>query len=164
MTDLRQRTEPIRSKKYRDGAKGAPCTLRIVGVCCGDSETTVFAHIRDRHTGKAQKASDLSGADACWRCHDVLDRRAKMPDGKYISDEDWHRYALRGIQETQERRHALGTLIVPLDPQALSTERKVKPRKPKAERAKIAQRANPWPPKGSRKIVNAPLARQRRDG
>ena len=143
---------PIRSKKYRDGARGAPCTLRISGVCCRDPATTVFAHIRDRHAGRGIKASDLSGADACWRCHDVMDRRAPMPGGGLISDDEWRYYALRGLQETQERRLEIGTLIVPLDPETLSTERKIKPRKPPEQRAKIAQAPNPWPAKGTRKI------------
>lgn len=131
----------IHSRKYLDGAKGSPCTLRIVGVCQGGTDTTVPAHIRDRHTGKGAKASDISVADACWSCHDVFDRRSKMPNGQFISDEDWHFYALRGLQETQEARHARGLLIVPEDVTKSFSDRATKPRKPPAARAKIIGRS-----------------------
>lgn len=129
----------ISSKAYRDGAKGSPCTLRMPG-CDGGGETTVFAHIRDRFTGRSIKASDLSGCDACASCHARLDGQAGAP----LSYEDWLVYALRGLQETMHRRVEQGILIVPQDaPKA----RAVKPRKPKADRQKIVTRKQPWPSK-----------------
>ena len=66
MTDLRQ---------Y---ARGKPCMVRLPGICCGDAETTVLAHIRMAGiTGMGQKAPDLLGAWACFKCHDYIDGRAK---------------------------------------------------------------------------------------
>jgi hypothetical protein len=132
----------IRSRKYLDGAKGESCKVRIAGVCKDDRSTVISAHIRDRHAGRGQKASDLSTADCCFLCHDVLDRRAKMPDGEYISEADWLFYALRGLQETLEARFDLGLLIVPVDAETLSSERPVKPRKPKSERKAIQSRSS----------------------
>lgn len=126
---------PVRSRKYLDGSRGAPCTLRIVGVCTGDTETTVAAHIRDRHTGRGQKASDLSVADACYACHAAFDTGG-------LPEDEWRFYALRGLQETIERRVEIGLLFVSQD---IKRPEKSKPRKPRADRAKIPARKAAWP-------------------
>jgi hypothetical protein len=118
--------------------------LRIPGVCTGGGEDTVFAHIRDRHTGRSVKASDLSGADACFACHDVFDRRAKLPSGEYLSDFEWLFYGLRGFQETIERRVAQGLLFVTQDVVKSFGERRAKPRKPPEQRAKVGGKSQ-WP-------------------
>jgi hypothetical protein len=125
----------IVSAKYRDASRGQPCKLRILNVCTGGGEDTVFAHIRDRHTGRSIKASDISGVDACFACHDRFDGRNGM-----LNDADWHFYALRGLQETIEDRINRGLLFVQLDPERLSHDRPVKPRKAKADRKPITGR------------------------
>lgn len=145
------REPPIRSQKYLRGSKGQTCKLRIPGVCTGDVETVIPAHIRDSHTGRGVKASDTSTADCCRACHDVFDLRAKLPNGEYLSELDWHVYALRGLQDTIESRVRRQIVIVPLDPEHMSHERPTPPRKPKAERKDIPARVDPWP-KTSRKI------------
>lgn len=94
----------LESPTYLAASKGQPCAYSIPEVCNRDWSTTVPSHIRDDHTGGAIKASDCSIADSCDACHAVMDRRAKMPDGKLISDADWHVYALRGLQRTLESR------------------------------------------------------------
>jgi hypothetical protein len=127
----------ISSRRYLAGSRGERCKLRISYVCTDDNATVIPAHIRDRHTGRSIKASDLSVTDACWACHEVFDRRAKMPNGEYITDEEWFFYALRGLQDTLEAREAKGLLIVPKDIEQPSSARPVKPRKPKAERTKL---------------------------
>ncbi len=99
---------PIRSRPYLDGAKGQSCKLRIPGVCTGNTETTVAAHIRDGHSGRSIKASDLSVVDACAGCHARFDGQADWP----LSTEDWLFYALRGLQETLESRVEQGLLTV----------------------------------------------------
>lgn len=137
----------IASRRYVDGSRGQPCTLRIPG-CDGGGETTVFAHIRDRHTGRSIKASDISGADACHWCHDVFDRRQKTLGGELLSDFDWFVFALRGMQETIENRIARGLMVVSQD---VVRDRPVKARKPKAERRAVPagrpleSRPNIWP-------------------
>lgn len=105
----------IRSRKYLDGARGETCKLAIAGVCRGERDTVVACHLKDSHSGRSIKASDCSIADGCRRCHDVLDRRAKMPDGHLISDLDWLFYALRGLQLTIENRIDRGILPFPID-------------------------------------------------
>jgi len=127
----------IRSTKYLAGSRGATCKLQIPGVCTGDTETTVPAHIRDRHTGRSQKASDMSVADACFACHEVFDMRAKLPNGTFLTGEDWLFFALRGLQDTLESRVDAGLLFVSQDPVKSFHERKVPPRKQPADRAKI---------------------------
>lgn len=66
------------SPKYRQAAKGQPCTLRL--PCCnGDARTTVLAHRPG--AGTALKSDDYDAVDACCACHDALDGRAKWPHG-----------------------------------------------------------------------------------
>ena len=120
----------ISSAKYLAGSRGATCKLQIAGVCTGDIETTVPAHIRDRHTGRSQKASDLSVADACFACHEVFDLRAKLPNGTFLTGEDWLFYALRGLQDTIEGRVDSGLLFVSQDAVKTFHERPAKARKP----------------------------------
>lgn len=123
----------ISSKKYLAGSRGQPCTFRIPGYCNNDWTTVVPCHIRDGHTGGAQKASDLSVANGCSGCHFAFDQNL-------ISHEDWLFYALRGLQETLEQRFAAGLLIVPVDVETPASERPIKQRKPKDQRKKIPSR------------------------
>lgn len=136
---------PIRSRKYLNGARGECCKLRIAGVNCSGSDTVVACHVRDCHTGRSVKASDTSTVDGCFNCHEVFDRRAKLPSGEYLSDADWLFYALRGLQETLEARIAAGLLFLSQDVVKPFGERPAKPRKPPERRAKIQQRKTDWP-------------------
>lgn len=132
----------ITSKKYRDASRLQPCTLRCSADCDGGGETTVYAHIHDRHTGAGIKASDISGCDACFACHSLMDG---VKGG--LSKELWTIYALRGLQETLENRIQRGILIMPSD----ATETR---RTSTAKPAKIAGRPMP---KSSRKIPSRPM-------
>lgn len=147
----------LRSRKYLAGSKGANCKLRIADVCQGGTDTVIPAHIRDRHSGRSVKASDLSVADACFACHEVFDRRAKLPNGEYISNADWHFYALRGLQDTLEARVEAGLVFVPIDTPKPFHARPIGKRKPPAERKKIPHGETKWPirPMRSRKPVDA---------
>ena len=104
----------IASRKYVNGSRGQPCSFRIVGVCTGGGEDTVFAHIRDRHTGRSIKAGDISGADSCFACHEVFDGRVRRR-GEHMMEMEWLFYALRGLQETLENRIERGLLLVVQD-------------------------------------------------
>lgn len=139
----------IRSRAYLAGARGENCKLRVAGVCCDERDTVVPCHVRDRHTGRSIKASDLSVIDGCWRCHEVFDGRAKMPDGQLMSNADWNFYALRGLQETIERRIEQAILSVPQDKPKVAAS---KPRKPKEQRAKIQSAGFPNPKLAPRKL------------
>jgi hypothetical protein len=145
----------LRSERYLAGSREATCKFRIPGVCTGRG--VVPCHIRDRHTGGAIKASDLSVADGCFDCHNVFDRRAMLPDGTLLSAADWHFYALRALQETLEARHALGLLKIPGgDPKPFSATPTPK-RLPKDKRTKV--RPSRGFPEESRPIPSRPMRR-----
>jgi uncharacterized CHY-type Zn-finger protein len=61
--------------KLRELARGQQCQLRIPGVCCFNTETTVLAHIRRNIAGLSIKPSDLCAVWACHKCHDEIDGR-----------------------------------------------------------------------------------------
>ena len=68
-----------KATKLRESARGQPCHLRLPGVCNGDPETTVLAHIRRGGTsGMGQKPPDICGVFACSSCHDAMDKRSNM--------------------------------------------------------------------------------------
>lgn len=65
--------------KLRKAAQGEPCQLRLPGICNGNNETTVLAHIRRGNVaGVGMKPPDLCAVHACSACHDAMDRRSSM--------------------------------------------------------------------------------------
>lgn len=83
----------VESKKLRASARGQDCTLRLPGVCNGNPETTVLAHLPCGKKGMGMKSPDNMACFACSSCHDLLDGRAK-------GEIDW-RDVLRALAETQ---------------------------------------------------------------
>ena len=142
----------IRSRKILRHARGQNCTLRLDG-CQNDRDTVVFAHINSGSAGKGMgiKAHDFLGVFACHHCHAALDAQR----GRSALSGD----VLRALCETLVVLVLDGLLKVPQDEPKPSSERPVKPRKPKAERAPITHRQNPWP-KG-RKLQSANTLRKR---
>ena len=67
----------------RDSARGEECTVRLIGVCNHDPETTVWSHYPRNDAGKGMgtKSLDLAGCYCCSACHDVVDGRAPMSGG-----------------------------------------------------------------------------------
>ena len=65
----------IRSQAVLDSARGQPCSFRFPGICGGDPETTVWAHLNGARFGKGAgiKAHDILGGHACFQCHAYLD-------------------------------------------------------------------------------------------
>jgi len=90
------------SKKYRDAAKGQPCTMRLLGICNENPETTVLAH--QNGAGMAMKSDDHDAADMCSDCHKFFDERAYegLPAGVYL-DEEFERARLETIINRIER-------------------------------------------------------------
>jgi hypothetical protein len=86
----------IRSPKLQRAAKDQDCMVRIVGVCNGDSATTVLAHLPDPSHGMALKAHDILGVWACSACHDQIDRRATAME--FSQNRDW--YLRMALQRT----------------------------------------------------------------
>jgi hypothetical protein len=80
-------------------AKGEDCTIRLGGVCNGNPETVVLAHlngVRFGH-GVSHKVSDMFGAYACSCCHDAVDGRVKTS----YSKTELKLAHLEGVIETQ---------------------------------------------------------------
>lgn len=139
------RESPIRSEKYLRGAKGSPCTAAFPGICCGDPETTVLAHLNGAAFGKGegQKAHDIAGLDACFACHAYIDvGHGTKP---LMSDAEFYWHLLRGVVLTMVNRARRQIIIVPLDPERLVHDRQTPKRKPSAERTKIPSRKTDWP-------------------
>ena len=82
----------IRSKKIRDSARGQDCTLRLVGVCNFNEETTVLAHI-GRNRGMALKCDDTMAVFSCSSCHAKIDGAERS---------DLALDLLRSLEETQK--------------------------------------------------------------
>lgn len=80
--------------KLRNSAKGRECLVRIPGICNGNPETVVLAHLNGG--GMGMKQPDLFGAFACSACHDEVDRRTRLLDA-----DDARRLHLEGIIRTQ---------------------------------------------------------------
>jgi putative nuclease YbcO-like protein len=140
-----QRTEALRSRKYLDGARGEVCKLRFVGICVGGTETTVACHVHDQSFGMGRKAHDISTIDGCHACHMFLDHGWVGKISRTVLLE----HIIRGLQETLLNRVERGIVFVPIDlPER--RDKPAKPRKPPAERAKVAagrplQSRNQWP-------------------
>lgn len=79
-------------------ARGRDCQVRLPGICNGNPETTVLAHVRlPGLSGMGIKSADLFGAWCCSSCHDAIDRRAHLD-----LDRDYVRLAhLEGMARTQ---------------------------------------------------------------
>lgn len=70
--------------------------VRLPGICNGDPETTVLAHLNGG--GMGMEHHDLMGAWCCSSCHDALDGRGRCQYSPYTLVE-WHKDAvLRTIQ------------------------------------------------------------------
>ena len=61
--------------KIRQSARGEECQVRLIGICNGNPETTIFAHLGGG--GMGAKSHDIHGAYCCSACHDVIDNRVK---------------------------------------------------------------------------------------
>lgn len=64
-------TFSFKSQALRETAYGAPCMMRVPGVCTGDDETVVLAHSdKLRHgNGWGTKGHDFHTAFCCAACH-----------------------------------------------------------------------------------------------
>jgi hypothetical protein len=151
----------IRSQKVLRSAKGQPCSARFPGICNADPATTVWAHLNGAAFGKGMgiKAHDVLGFHACFACHSYYDTGHGTT--AFLSDDVLLECVLSAVCETWVRLIQANIIIVPLDPERLSSERPVKPRKPKAERRAIPtgkpleSRPTNWPE--GRKIQSRPF-------
>lgn len=61
----------MKTSKIRQSARGQDCLVRVPGICNGNPETVVLAHINGG--GAGMKAHDIHGAYCCSDCHTFLD-------------------------------------------------------------------------------------------
>lgn len=81
----------------RKFAEGQPCLVRLPG-CDGGGATTVLAHIRRGGVaGMGQKPPDVCGVWACFRCHQIIDKREFLPG---MSQAELDTYILEGLCRT----------------------------------------------------------------
>ena len=91
------------ASKYTKSARGQECQVRIPGVCNGNPETVVLAHLNGG--GMGMKRSDIHGAYACSACHDAIDGRTlPLPHDSRVpwSRHDLQLFHLEGVIRTQE--------------------------------------------------------------
>lgn len=101
-----QKGQRVRSAKLRNAARDRACTLRIPGVCNGDTATVVACHLRLFSFGAmSAKPSDLLMVDGCSSCHAVLDSRDKWADAAFGYDD-----ILRALMETITRNEQAGLI------------------------------------------------------
>lgn len=94
----------VESKKIRAEARGQDCTVRMVGVCNFNPETTVLAHLPCGKRGVGIKSPDNIAVFACSACHDRIDQRTP-------GDIDW-RDMLRALAETQGILIEKGIMVI----------------------------------------------------
>jgi len=80
---LKPAKKPRKSHVIKNAARGRKCTVRIPGVCNGNSETVVLEHYRlAGECGTGIKPDDSLAAFACSSCHDEIDRRTHIFDNR----------------------------------------------------------------------------------
>jgi len=83
----------------RREAQGKPCQVRYEGICNGDPQTTVLAHVRVIGvSGMGMKAPDLLGVWACSACHAHADTHKDAE-----SERDFLRGLVRTLAELNRR-------------------------------------------------------------
>lgn len=97
--------KPIKSNKLRKSAQGQECTMCVAGVCNGNNETTVLAHINTELSGIGAKTDDISACFACSDCHTWLDQMTG-------SEEDRLFYTRRAMVRTWLVWVSLGLVVI----------------------------------------------------
>ena len=98
----------MKSTALRESARGEQCTVQIVGICNGDTETTVLAHLPDESGGMGRKSDDISVCYSCSSCHDAIDRRVKSISLE--CDREW--YLRRAMIRTWRRMVETGLITI----------------------------------------------------
>jgi hypothetical protein len=93
--------------KLRQSARGQGCTVRIPGVCNGNTETTVLAHLPSGQKAMATKSDDWNACFSCSACHEAIDQHR-------LSKEDELRTILRALQRTQRIWFVSGLMTFPV--------------------------------------------------
>lgn len=145
----------IRSQKILRHAKGQQCTARFPSICNGDPATTVFCHLNGAAFGKGLgvKAHDVLGFFGCRACHAYYDTGHGTK--AWLDDATLMECLLGAVCQTWVILITDGIVIVPRDPERLSSERPTPPRKPPEKRKAIPN--NPTRKIPSRGFQKAPV-------
>lgn len=92
----------VRSKKIMKSAQGEDCSLRLVGICNFNTETTVAAHV-GRQRGMGIKCADIFTVYACSDCHKEIDSHGRA---EYADDVN------RALEETLNKLIEKGLVVV----------------------------------------------------
>ncbi len=96
--------------KIRASARGEECLVRLEGICNGNPETTILAHLNG--AGMGTKHIDIFGAYCCSSCHTVLD---KLPTVNHCTSFDDAITLLKfheGVFRTQKRLLEKGLITI----------------------------------------------------
>lgn len=105
----------MKPANLRKLAEGAPCQVRIPGVCNGISETTVLAHLpMVGISGMGMKCPDTIGTWACSACHDEIDARTSLYNSEQYGDYV-QRSAYEGMCRTLNELHRRGYRMVKVE-------------------------------------------------
>ena len=74
----------MKTSKIRQSAKGEDCLVSVQGICNGNPETVVLAHINGG--GMGRKNPDWQAAYACSACHEWLDGGYSRENTKFFRD------------------------------------------------------------------------------
>jgi hypothetical protein len=94
--------------KIRKSARDENCSIRIPGVCNGNPQTTVLAHVNTVRKGIGIKSNDIHAFYSCSCCHDVVDGRRKSEFSRAALIE----YQLDAMVETQLKLIDKGLLTI----------------------------------------------------
>lgn len=97
-----------RSKKLRESAKWENCTLRLIGTCNHNAETTVLCHV-GKSKGVGIKCGDNMAIYACSSCHDAIDGRVKYDK---VSNPSISEDILRALESTQNLLIEKGLMVI----------------------------------------------------
>lgn len=109
--------------KITEFANGQKCQISIDGVCCGDEETVVFAHLNGG--GMGMKREDLFGAFACYSCHAAVDGHIKTQFKRH----QLKHLHLEGVVRTQKILLDAGLIQLPEKSKKLPVISKILPRR-----------------------------------
>jgi len=113
---MRKRFDPMKTKrkpltKIQKSARGENCTLRIPGVCNGNSETVCLCHA-PYPTRFGSRKDDHWAVYGCSECHDFVDGRNNKSFNWAGMLTGMAEYWMPAIHETQAKLIEKGLMTV----------------------------------------------------
>ena len=101
----------FKSSPIRQSAEGQCCTLRIPGICKGETETVCLDHVGI--SGMGCKSVDIHAVYGCLRCHQYIDGgwKQRMHDHFNRTKDTIKSFIFDALIETQLIQYAKGLII-----------------------------------------------------